>query len=85
MLDEVQLRRTLDYDECLKCFLRMVINEFVSRLSEEHDKLANHVLVCMLRGLSTNWKQVIAYYLTGDSISGTYLLADNKVYRNTPR
>ena len=27
----------------------------------------------MIRGLTTNWKQVIAYYLTCDSIEGNVL------------
>ena len=78
VLDEMQLRRELEYHKGLKCFLGRVSNKFVSRQSEEHDKLANHALVFMLRGLTTNWKQVIAYYLTDDSVTGTYLWQTTK-------
>jgi len=35
--------------------------------------LANHALVLMVRGLTTKWKQVVAYYLTGDSVDGSVL------------
>ena len=31
--------------------------------------LACHALVYMIRGLTSNWKQVVSYYLTGVSVS----------------
>jgi len=36
-------------------------------------ELASHALVVMILGLTTNWKQVLAYYLTGNSVNGNVL------------
>ena len=33
------------------------------------DTMATHAFVLMLCGLTTRWKQVVAYYFTGDSFS----------------
>ena len=35
--------------------------------------LASHALVNMIRRLTSNWKQVVAYYLTGSSVEGSIL------------
>ncbi|GLV37435.1 hypothetical protein CBL_10599 [Carabus blaptoides fortunei] len=40
-----------------------------------HSGLATHALVIMLAGISSRWKQVIAYYYTGNSTNGS-------VYKN---
>lgn len=36
----------------------------------EHSGMATHVLVFMLGGVITRWKQVVAYYYTSDSVNG---------------
>ncbi|KAJ4426849.1 hypothetical protein ANN_26648 [Periplaneta americana] len=36
----------------------------------EHSDMATHVLVFMLGGVITRWKQVVAYYYTSDSVNG---------------
>ena len=38
-----------------------------------HSGAATHALVFMLGGISTRWKQTVAYYLTGNSTDGTVL------------
>lgn len=39
-----------------------------------HAGIATNVLVFMLGGISTRWKQSVAYYFTGHSINGAYSL-----------
>jgi hypothetical protein len=36
----------------------------------ENEGDATHVLVFMLGGISTRWKQTVSYYFTGDSVRG---------------
>lgn len=38
-----------------------------------HSGTATHVLVFMLGGISTRWKQIVGYYFTGDSVNGAVL------------
>jgi len=76
MLDEMQVRKALEYDKGLSSFLGRVSDDVVQnkqRIKDDCIELANHVLVFMVRGLTSNWKQVVAYYLTGDSVAGSVL------------
>jgi hypothetical protein len=63
MLDEIAGCKFLEYDKGLR--------SFVGHMSEE--SLASHALVVMIRGLTTDWKPVVAYCLTGDSVHGSVL------------
>jgi hypothetical protein len=36
-----------------------------------HAGIATHVLVFMLAGINSRWKQMVAYYFTGNSVSGS--------------
>lgn len=45
------------------------LKKFVGKITlPGHEGLANHVMVFMLVGLRSRWKQVIGYFYTGDSI-----------------
>jgi hypothetical protein len=52
-----------------------VSDEVLSATSNDASgvNLACHALVFMIRGLTSNWKQVVAYYLTGMSVSGNQM------------
>jgi hypothetical protein len=75
MMDEMQVRKSLEYDRGLNTFLGRVSDglSLSSSVGSSQIALASHALVFMVRGLTTAWKQVIAYYLTGDSMSGVSL------------
>jgi hypothetical protein len=75
MLDEMQVSKQLEYDKGLNVFLGSVSAEVLLQSASSSDALplASHALVFMIRGLTSNWKQVIAYYLTGVSVSGHVL------------
>lgn len=60
MMDEIQLTKGLDFDP----FTGMLIGRPTVPLSNgkmPEDALATHGLVFMLGGLSTRWKQTVAY------------------------
>ena len=40
---------------------------------EGHSGVATHALVIMLGGVTSRWKQTVAYYFTGNSSDGTVL------------
>lgn len=75
MLDEMAVRKCLEYDKGLRSFVGCVTDEVCKfqRDSTSDVALASHSLVIMIRGLTTNWKQVVAYYLTGESVEGSVL------------
>jgi hypothetical protein len=75
MLDEMQVSKHLEYDKGLNQFLGSVSNEVLVQTvtSSTSVPLACHALVYMIRGLTSNLKQVVAYYLTGASVSGDAL------------
>jgi len=51
----------------LKTYTGMVTHPFVS------EKPATHALVFILHGMTVSWKQVVAYFLTPDNVSGDLL------------
>jgi hypothetical protein len=72
MLDEMQINKALEYDKSLNIYLGQISDKFAGSNSNSVD-LASHALVFMIRGLTSNWKQIVAYYLTGASMSGSAL------------
>jgi hypothetical protein len=62
-LDEMKITPTLDYDRISDSFIGHVT------LPEKEEK-AEHALVFMLGGLTTRWKQTVAYFFTGASVKG---------------
>ena len=67
LLDEMQLRQTVEYDPSLK---RMT---GIMTLPNGLKKEATHALVTMIRCITIPWKQVISWHLTDNSISGDVL------------
>ena len=73
-LDEVQVRKCIQFDKGLNSFIGYVSEEiYPKQLNDPAHQLAIHVLVFMIRGISMRWKQVIGYFFTGDSDSGPTL------------
>lgn len=62
-LDEMAIKPGRTYDAALKKNLGNVT-------LPGHSGVATHVLVIMLRGTNTRWKQTIAYFFTGNSVNG---------------
>lgn len=60
------LTEGINYDVASKSFIGNVT-------IPEHNGVANHGLVFMLGGISSRWKQTIAYYFTGKLINGDIL------------
>lgn len=76
MLDEMSVKKCLEYDKGLRSFVGCVTDTVKPAHccdANSNLALANHALVLMVRGLTTKWKQVVAYYLTGDSVDGSVL------------
>lgn len=63
VLDEMFLTEGMNYDVASKSFIGNVT-------LPEHEGIANHGLVFMLGGISSRWKQTVAYYFTSDSVKG---------------
>ena len=72
MIDEMQIKKSVEYDRGLKRYLGYVTSElsWTSGAAE----LADHALVFMIRGMSTNWKQTVAYFFSGTSIQGSAIV-----------
>lgn len=76
MLDEMAVQKFLEYDKGLWSFVGYISEDVIVNSSKTSDGtvgFASHALVIMIRGLTTNWKQVVAYYLTGNSVEGCVL------------
>ena len=63
VIDEMSLREALYYDK-----QRDVVEGFVE-VDERQDKVANHALVFLVRGLIKKWKQPVNYYVTSGPMS----------------
>ncbi|KAK6167127.1 hypothetical protein SNE40_021225 [Patella caerulea] len=63
-LDETALKAGYQYDKSGSCIRGSVT-------LPGHSGVAKHSLVFMLGGISTRWKQVVAYHFTGDRVDGT--------------
>jgi hypothetical protein len=73
MLDEMAVRRCFEYDKGIRCFVGQVSMDVLNSANCKEVTLASNALVFMIRGLTTNWKQVIAYYMTSKSVDGSVL------------
>jgi hypothetical protein len=63
IMDEMAITPSSTFDASL--------NKYFGKITlPEHEGDATHVLVFMLGGISTRWKQTVAYYFTGDSVRG---------------
>lgn len=63
VLDEMSITPGTVFDSSL--------NKYFGNVTlPEHTGIATHVLVFMLGGITTRWKQVVAYHFTGDSVNG---------------
>ena len=67
----MQLKKCVAYDRGLQCYLGFVSSEF--SWTSGAAELADHALVFMIRSMSTNWKQTVAYFFSGTSIQGSAL------------
>lgn len=63
VMDEMAITPGTSYDTSLKKY-------FGNVTLPDHSGLATHVLVFMLGGITSRWKQVVAYYFTSDSVNG---------------
>ena len=75
LVDEMQLKRRVEYDKSTKQMVGYVSPETLPGGvdNSEERQLAVHALVFMLRGLTVAWKQTVAYLYTGTSLdSGAY-------------
>jgi len=68
ILDEVQIKRKIEYDTSAKV-LTGYVHEELGNTTEE----ASHALVFMVKGLCRPYKQVVAWYLTGTGTRGDKL------------
>lgn len=73
LVDEVQISKAVEYDVSLKKFVGYVSQSFPTS-----DEVASHVLCFMAKGITTKWKQVLAYFYTGSSVDGGKLWAMTK-------
>lgn len=66
-LDEMELKKSIDF--CV------ATNSFVgsATLPNSENLLASKALVFMLGGITTRWKQTVAYYFTAESTDGSVL------------
>lgn len=67
VLDEVSIRQSVEFA------MRSGTVLGDATLPRHHGK-ARHAMVFMLAGSSTRWKQVVAYYFTGNSVYGSALM-----------
>lgn len=66
VLDEMAITPGKMYDTSLSKYFGEVTLPY-------HSGLATHVLLFMLGGVTSRWKQVVAYYFTSDSVNGAVL------------
>jgi len=67
MVDEMQLKQRVEYDKSLHKVVGYVSPETLPSDAPQQDKeeLASHAMVFMLRGLTSSWKQTVAYLYSG--------------------
>lgn len=65
LLDEMQLTAGLDFDPTVKKPIGLATAPLANPDPDKEFTYATHGLVVMLTGLSSRWKQVVAYHFTG--------------------
>lgn len=66
LLDEMAITPSMEFD--------VGTGEFTGHVTlPSHEGVATHACVFLLGGITSRWKQVVAYYFTGSSISGNVL------------
>lgn len=65
LVDEMQLTTGLDFDPTVKKTIGLATAPLANPLPEGQLTYATHGLVVMLTGLSSRWKQVVGYHLSG--------------------
>jgi len=70
LIDEMQLKEKVELDRSLRCVIGYVSPEAlpVGTGASADKAMASHAMVFMLRGLTTSWKQTVAYLFTGASV-----------------
>ncbi len=72
LVDEMQIRTCVEYDKGLRQIVGYVSPETLRvdapHSLDEEKEMATHALVFMLRGLTSSWKQTVAYLFTGNSL-----------------
>ena len=70
LVDEMQLRTRIEFDKGLQQIVGYVSPETIPAGSAQvaEKDIASHALVFMLRGLTSSWKQTVAYVFTGASL-----------------
>lgn len=69
VFDEMSITPARTFDGSIKSYLEKAT--IANHKGEKN--IATHALVIMLGGISSRWKQVVAYYYTSDSVDGTNL------------
>ena len=69
LMDEMQLRTRVEFDKGLQKIVGYVSPETLPADTgvDKEKEIASHALVFMLRGLTSSWKQTVAYLFTGNS------------------
>nr|XP_039274098.1 uncharacterized protein LOC120348054 [Styela clava] len=68
MLDEIQIAKAVDFDPGLHRLIGYISSEF-STAKEPDSNVASHIICFMVKGITTKWKQLIAYFYTGMSVA----------------
>lgn len=69
VLDEMDIKTGLQFDKSSNTMMGY------STVGPERCKLASQLIVFILRGISTNWKQVVAWHLTTKKKKVIFLLS----------
>lgn len=70
LIDEIQLKSRIEFDQGLRRIVGYVSPETLSvdAAPGAGEEFATHALVFMVRGMTTSWKQTVAYLFTGTSL-----------------
>jgi hypothetical protein len=73
LLDEIAITPKYDYDPSTGLVLG---KPTIPSSSGQFEELATHGLVYMIAGVTTRWKQIVGYQLTGNSFDANYVKTD---------
>lgn len=65
LIDEMQISTSVDFDPTVQKVVELAMAP-LAKNTDAAPGMATHGLVVMLTGLSSHWKQVIAYHFTGE-------------------